>query len=257
MTGVPGVALPEGWDLIPGARGCTPQSCAFRDHFAELKGLGVSQLFGVSVQDTAYQREAAQRLHLPFALLSDEGRHFSQALRLPTLVVAGLTLLKRLALVADAGTIRKVFYPVFPPEERRGGGGLVARRGWRRRVEIGAELLQERREHLRRQDAGVRIVARAMVAVEKGEAAGPRNEPDVGAHARKHGRKACRRARARPNHARCGQVQGERRDWGMAAIVAVRKPRQWVISSGSGLFCGGTQRTALVMAQSTSLSPSS
>jgi peroxiredoxin len=117
MTGVPGAALPEGWDLIPGARGCTPQSCSFRDHFAELKGLGVSQLFGLSVQDTAYQREAAQRLHLPFALLSDEARYFSQALRLPTLVVAGLTLLKRMVLVADAGTIRKVFYPVFPPDK--------------------------------------------------------------------------------------------------------------------------------------------
>ena len=116
MTGVLGVAPPEGWDLIPGARGCTPQLCAFRDISPNCNGLGVSQLFGVSVQNTAYQREAAQRLHLPFALLSDEGRHFSQALRLPTLVVAGLTLLKRLAR-RRCRQIRKVFYPVFPPDK--------------------------------------------------------------------------------------------------------------------------------------------
>ena len=71
-TGVPGVDLPPGWDEIPGARGCTPQSCGFRDHFAELKQLGVAQLFGLSTQDTAYQHEAASRLHLPFAILSDD-----------------------------------------------------------------------------------------------------------------------------------------------------------------------------------------
>jgi peroxiredoxin len=116
-TGVPGVDLPPGWNDIPGARGCTPQSCAFRDHHAELKTLGVAQLFGLSTQDTAYQQEAATRLHLPFAILSDEKLAFTKALRLPTFTVAGMTLLKRMALVIDNGKIVKVFYPVFPPDK--------------------------------------------------------------------------------------------------------------------------------------------
>ena len=116
-TGVPGVDLPPGWNDIPGARGCTPQSCAFRDHHAELKTLGVAQLFGLSTQDTAYQQEAATRLHLPFAILSDEKLAFTQALKLPTFTVAGVTLLKRMALVIDDGKITKVFYPVFPPDK--------------------------------------------------------------------------------------------------------------------------------------------
>ncbi|MGD0332703.1 MAG: peroxiredoxin [Xanthobacteraceae bacterium] len=116
-TGVPGVDLPPGWDDIPGARGCTPQSCGFRDHFAELKALGVSHLFGLSTQDTDYQREAAGRLHLPFAILSDAKLAFARALGLPTFSVAGMTLLKRMALVIDDGVIVKVFYPVFPPDK--------------------------------------------------------------------------------------------------------------------------------------------
>jgi peroxiredoxin len=115
-TGVPGVDLPPGWNDIPGARGCTPQSCGFRDHFAELKGLGVSHLFGLSTQDTDYQREAAERLHLPFAILSDARLSFTRAMRLPTFTVAGMTLLKRMALVLDEGVIANVFYPVFPPD---------------------------------------------------------------------------------------------------------------------------------------------
>ena len=115
-TGVPGVDLPPGWNDIPGARGCTPQSCGFRDHFAELKGLGVSHLFGLSTQDTDYQREAAERLHLPFAILSDAALSFTRAMRLPTFTVAGMTLLKRMAVVIDDGVIAKVFYPVFPPD---------------------------------------------------------------------------------------------------------------------------------------------
>jgi len=115
-TGVPGVELPPGWDDIPGARGCTPQSCGFRDHFAELKELGVRYVFGLSTQDTAYQREAAERLHLPFPILSDAKLAFAHALRLPTFSVAGMTLLKRMALVIDDGVIVKVFYPVFPPD---------------------------------------------------------------------------------------------------------------------------------------------
>jgi peroxiredoxin len=116
-TGVPGVDLPPGWNDIPGARGCTPQSCGFRDHFAELKGLGVSHLFGLSTQDTDYQREAAERLHLPFAILSDSGLAFTRAMKLPTFTVAGMPLLKRMALVVDDGIISKVFYPVFPPDQ--------------------------------------------------------------------------------------------------------------------------------------------
>ncbi len=115
-TGVPGIDAPPGWDDIPGARGCTPQSCGFRDHFAELKALGVANLFGLSTQDTDYQREAAERLHLPFAILSDAKLAFAHALKLPTFSAAGMTLLKRMALVIDDGAIGKVFYPVFPPD---------------------------------------------------------------------------------------------------------------------------------------------
>jgi peroxiredoxin/catechol 2,3-dioxygenase-like lactoylglutathione lyase family enzyme len=116
-TGVPGVDLPPGWDDIPGARGCTPQSCGFRDHFAELKALGVAQVFGLSTQDTGYQREAAERLHLPFPLLSDAELKFTRALDLPTFTVAGMTLLKRMVLIIDDGVIAKVFCPVFPPDQ--------------------------------------------------------------------------------------------------------------------------------------------
>jgi peroxiredoxin len=116
-TGRPGVALPEGWDAIPGARGCTPQSCAFRDHFVELKQRGVANVFGLSTQDGDYQREVVVRLHLPFPLLSDAELRFTRALGLPTFEVAGMTLLKRMALVADDGIIVKVFYPVFPPDK--------------------------------------------------------------------------------------------------------------------------------------------
>ena len=115
-TGRPGQALPAGWDAIPGARGCTPQSCGFRDHFAELNELGVAHIFGLSTQDSHYQKEAAERLHLPFALLSDSDLKFQRALSLPTFEVEGMTLLKRMALVIDEGVIRKVFYPVFPPD---------------------------------------------------------------------------------------------------------------------------------------------
>ena len=116
-TGVPGVDLPPGWNDIPGARGCTPQSCGFRDHFDELKRLGVAQLYGLSTQDSAYQQEAATRLHLPFAILSDEKMALTRALKLPTFTTSGMILLKRMALVIDDGVITKVFYPVFPPDK--------------------------------------------------------------------------------------------------------------------------------------------
>ena len=116
-TGRPGQVLPTGWDAIPGARGCTPQSCSFRDHFADLKRLGVAQLYGLSTQDTAYQREAVERLNLPFAILSDAGLKLTRALNLPTFTVDGMTLIKRMAWVIDDGVITKVFYPVFPPDK--------------------------------------------------------------------------------------------------------------------------------------------
>jgi peroxiredoxin len=116
-TGVPGADAPPGWDQIPGARGCTPQSCGFRNHFAELKALGVAQVYGLSTQDTGYQREAAERLHLPFAILSDADLNFALKLHLPMFMTSGMTLLKRMALVIDEGVIVKVFYPVFPPDK--------------------------------------------------------------------------------------------------------------------------------------------
>jgi peroxiredoxin len=115
-TGVPGQPSPEGWDQIPGARGCTPQSCSFRDHFAELKELGVSRVYGLSTQDSAYQKEVVERLHLPFSILSDADLALARAIALPTFTIAGMTLLKRMALVIDEGVISKVFYPVFPPD---------------------------------------------------------------------------------------------------------------------------------------------
>jgi peroxiredoxin len=119
-TGVPGIDPPAGWDQIPGARGCTPQSCGFRDHFAELKALGVANVFGLSTQDSDYQREATERLHLPFPILSDAALKLARAIKLPTFDVAGMTLFKRMALVIEDGTIAKVFYPVFPPDKNAG-----------------------------------------------------------------------------------------------------------------------------------------
>lgn len=115
-TGRPGVPNPDGWDLIPGARGCTPQSCSFRDHFAELKALGVEHLFGLSTQNRSYQREAAERLHLPFPLLSDEQLRLTTAMRFPTFEVDGMKLLKRFTLLIQGGVIEHVLYPVFPPD---------------------------------------------------------------------------------------------------------------------------------------------
>lgn len=116
MTGRPDRDLPAGWDQIPGARGCTPQSCAFKDHHQELATLGAS-VFGLSTQSSSYQQEAAERLHLPFLLLSDEFLKFSSALALPMFKVDGMVLSKRLTLIVKAGKIEKVFYPVFPPDE--------------------------------------------------------------------------------------------------------------------------------------------
>lgn len=114
-TGRPDEALPPGWDDIPGARGCTAESCAFRDHYRELHELGC-QVFGLSSQDTEYQREVATRLQLPYPLLSDARLHFAAAMRLPTFAAGGMQLIKRLTLIIDDGTVTHVFYPVFPPD---------------------------------------------------------------------------------------------------------------------------------------------
>jgi peroxiredoxin len=109
-TGRPGEPLPDGWDAIPGARGCTPEACGFRDHSAELAALGIS------TQDTGYQAEVADRLALPFPLLSDAELRLTTALALPTFATAGLTLIRRLTLVIRDGVVEHVFYPVFPPD---------------------------------------------------------------------------------------------------------------------------------------------
>lgn len=116
LTGRPGTPLPECWDDIPGARGCTPQSCAFRDHHADLLAAGAGRVFGLSTQDTAYQREAAERLHLPFPLLSDAALRLTTALQLPAMLVGRATLLRRMTLIITDGVITHVFYPVFPPD---------------------------------------------------------------------------------------------------------------------------------------------
>ena len=117
MTGRPDRDLPDGWDQIPGARGCTPQSCSFRDHFAELREWGVERLYGVSTQSTAYQAEAATRFHMPFPLLSDAAQALGEALGLPGIEVEGQSLHKRLTMITKDGVIVKTFYPVFPPDQ--------------------------------------------------------------------------------------------------------------------------------------------
>ena len=115
MTGQPNVALPDGWDQIPGARGCTPQSCSFRDHYQELQALG-AEVIGLSVQTTEYQKEMADRLHLPFPVVSDLEYQFQKALNMPIFVTAGMTLLKRVTLIVNHGVIEAVHYPIFPSD---------------------------------------------------------------------------------------------------------------------------------------------
>ena len=115
MTGQPGIPLPDGWDEIPGARGCTPQSCAFRDRSPELTELG-SIVFGLSTQDSESQKEAKERLHLPFELLSDCDLSFAQSLNLPIFEISDHLLIRRITLIIKDGKIVKVFYPVFPPD---------------------------------------------------------------------------------------------------------------------------------------------
>jgi peroxiredoxin len=115
-TGTPGEPSPAGWDDIPGARGCTPQSCAYRDSLAEFERLGAS-VIGISAQSEAEQRQFSERKHIPFPLLSDSGLELAAALGLPTFEAGGMALYRRLTLVAEAGTIVKAFYPVFPPDK--------------------------------------------------------------------------------------------------------------------------------------------
>jgi len=120
-TGQPGKAsMVDDWDMIPGARGCTPQTCAFRDLHVELKAAGAGAVFGLSTQNSAYQREMVERLHVPFPVLSDDKLALTNALRLPTMDVAGQTLIKRLAMIVDDARITHVFYPVFPPDRNAG-----------------------------------------------------------------------------------------------------------------------------------------
>lgn len=116
LTGRPDVALPEGWGEIPGARGCTPQACDFSNHYQELQALN-TMVYGLSSQNTEYQSELKNRLHLPFDLLSDSDFLLRNTLRLPTFRVNELLLYKRLTLIAEHAIIQKVFYPVFPPDQ--------------------------------------------------------------------------------------------------------------------------------------------
>ena len=116
-TGAPNETVPAEWNEIPGARGCTPQACSFRDASKEFLELGVSHVFGVSTQDTPYQQELKQRIHLPYQLLSDEKLELIKALKLPIFDFNGMTLIKRLTLAVEDGKIVSVWYPVFPPNK--------------------------------------------------------------------------------------------------------------------------------------------
>ena len=115
-TGRPGTDTPENWDVIPGARGCTPEACSFRDHFAELRAAGITRVFGVSSQDSDHQSEAVERLHLPFALLSDPGLTLALALDLPTFEADGEIFYSRLTIITNGSIIEKVFFPVHDPQ---------------------------------------------------------------------------------------------------------------------------------------------
>lgn len=120
LSGKPGTDLPDGWNAIPRARGCTPEACAFRDHIQALHEAGAEHVYGLSSQDTAYQAEFAGRLSLPFAILSDPELRLGELLRLPTLQAAGQRLYKRLTMIIFDGQIEHVFYPIFPPDKHAG-----------------------------------------------------------------------------------------------------------------------------------------
>lgn len=117
LTGRPEADLPDGWDAIPGARGCTTEACGFRDHHAELLGVGIAAVYGLSSQDSDYQRELVERLRLPFDMLADTDLALAEALRLPTFTAGGMSLFRRLTLLIRDGVVEHAFYPVFPPDE--------------------------------------------------------------------------------------------------------------------------------------------
>ena len=120
LTGRPGAELPDGWDAIPGARGCTPEACGFRDHHQDLSAAGAARVFGLSSQNTAYQQELVSRLLLPFSMLSDAGFRLARALGLPTFEAGRTRLYKRLTLIIRDDAVEHVFYPVFPPDQHAG-----------------------------------------------------------------------------------------------------------------------------------------
>jgi peroxiredoxin len=120
LSGRPGVDLPDGWDAIPGARGCTPEACGFRDHIQELRDAGAQRVYGLSSQDGDYQREFATRMSLPFPILSDPELRLAELLRLPTFKANGQPLYKRLTMIVRDGRIEHVFYPIFPPNAHAG-----------------------------------------------------------------------------------------------------------------------------------------
>lgn len=120
LTGHPGTDMPNGWDSIPGARGCTPEACGFRDHYEDLLAAGAAGVFGLSSQDADYQLDVIERLHLPFQMLSDEALALADALNLPTFETSGLRLYRRLTLIIRDGVIEHAFYPIFPPDEHAG-----------------------------------------------------------------------------------------------------------------------------------------
>jgi peroxiredoxin len=117
LTGKPGLDLPEGWDAIPGARGCTPEACGFRDHFQELREAGAERVYGLSSQEPDYQAELAERLSLPFAILSDPELSLCEMLGVPTFHAAGQRLYTRLTMIVCNQRIEHVFYPIFPPDQ--------------------------------------------------------------------------------------------------------------------------------------------
>ncbi|AJT41361.1 redoxin domain-containing protein [Psychromicrobium lacuslunae] len=116
-TGVPGVDMPEGWDNIPGARGCTPEACGFRDNIDSLRAAGAEAIYGLSGQGLNYQQELAKRLHLPYPLLSDPQTELAEALQLPRFDIAGQSFYQRLTLIINYGVIEHAFYPIFPPDQ--------------------------------------------------------------------------------------------------------------------------------------------
>lgn len=115
LTGGPDIDLPDGWDTIPGARGCTTEACDFRDHHSDLLDAGATAVFGLSCQDSDYQREVVDRLRLPFDMLSDVELGLAEKLNLPTFHAGGRTLYKRLTLVIAGSAVQHAFYPIFPP----------------------------------------------------------------------------------------------------------------------------------------------